>query len=133
MSEKNGYNAGDFGWNELAVNNPQTTLKFYQSIFGWKAEEMDMPTGKYTVLINGEEKIGGILNKPADQAALPAAWMPYITVDNVDETAAKIASLGGKIIAPPCDIPVPDGPRLAVIQDPEGATLGIITYTHGCQ
>ena len=55
-------------------------------------------------------------------------WMPYITVENVDETVVKIESLGGSIVAPPMAIPVPNGPRLSVIQDPSGVTLGVISY-----
>ncbi len=130
MSQKYGYNHGDFSWNELAPNDPQAALSFYREVFGWKVETLDMPEGPYNVLINGEEKIGGIMAKPAEQSKAPTAWMPYITVDNVDETVAKIESLGGKVIVPPSDIPVPDGPRLSIFQDPQGATLGAITYAN---
>jgi predicted enzyme related to lactoylglutathione lyase len=128
MSEKHGYNHGDFGWNELAVNDTQTALAFYQKIFKWKVEEMDMPNGKYYVLINGEDKVGGITEKAPDQEGAPTGWMPYITVDNVDETASLIEQTGGKIVMPPHDIPVPDGPRFTIFQDPAGATLGAISY-----
>lgn len=130
---KHGYNHGDFGWNEFAADNPQAAVDFYTAAFGWKVEEMDMPNGKYHVLLNGEEKVGGIMAKPPEQSEAPSAWMPYVTVDNVDETAAKIETLGGKIIMPPHDIPVPDGPRLSVVQDPFGATLGIISYANNSE
>lgn len=134
---KFGYNHGDFGWNELATDNPEKAIAFYTEIFGWKAEQMKMPcqdsdgqpsTSTYTVLINGDEKIGGILTKSPEQAGAPTAWMPYLTVDNVDDSAENVFDLGGKVIAPPFDIPVENGPRIAIIQDPVGATLGIITY-----
>ncbi|MBK1880539.1 VOC family protein [Pelagicoccus mobilis] len=136
---KLGYNHGDFGWNELATDNPAKAIAFYTEIFGWKTEEMEMPcqdadgntsTNTYTVLVNGEEKVGGILAKSPEQANAPTAWMPYLTVDNVDQSVEKIFDLGGKVIAPPFDVPVEDGPRIAIIQDPGGATLGIITYVN---
>ncbi len=125
---KYGYNKGDFGWNEYSADDPSAAVAFYSKIFGYDVEEMDMPDGKYNVLSVGEEKLGGIMAKPAEASGAPNAWMPYITVENVDETVAKIEAEGGKIIAPPMDIPVPDGPRLSVVQDPFGATLGVITY-----
>ncbi|MEM9160275.1 MAG: VOC family protein [Verrucomicrobiota bacterium] len=125
---KYGYNHGDFGWNELAVDNTQKAIEFYSQLLAWQVEEMDMPDGKYHVLINGEEKVGGIVAKDAEQAAGPSAWLPYITVDNVDEATAKAFDLGGKVIAPPIDIPVENGPRFAMIEDPSGAKLGLITY-----
>jgi len=126
---KYGYNQGDFGWNELSADEPLKAVEFYKQLIGWQVEEMDMPTGKYYVLMNGEEKVGGIVAKPAENADSPTGWMPYITVDKVDESAAKVVDLGGKIITPPVDIPVENGPRFAIIQDPVGATLGIISYT----
>lgn len=126
---KYGYNHGDFSWNELATEDPQKAVEFYTKLIGWQVEEMDMPTGKYFVLMSGEEKIGGILVKSEENANAPTAWMPYITVEDVDATAEKVATLGGKVIAPPVDIPVDNGPRLSIIQDPSGATLGIITYS----
>ncbi len=134
---KFGYNHGDFGWNELATEKPQAAVNFYTEIFGWKTEEMEMPsqgeesTSTYTILINGEEKIGGILAKNPQNAASPTAWMPYLTVNNVDETAQQVFDLGGKILTPPFDMPVENGPRIAIIQDPAGATLGVITYPSG--
>jgi predicted enzyme related to lactoylglutathione lyase len=49
--------------------------------------------------------------------------MPYIAVDNVDESARKVALLGGKVVHGPAEIPGTG--RFAVVQDPQGATFGI--------
>jgi predicted enzyme related to lactoylglutathione lyase len=49
--------------------------------------------------------------------------MPYVEVDNVDATASKAKSLGATVVAGPDDIPGTG--RFAVIQDPQGATIGI--------
>jgi hypothetical protein len=47
--------------------------------------------------------------------------MIYITVDSADAAATKAQQLGGKIFAPAFD--VMDAGRMAVIQDPTGATF----------
>jgi predicted enzyme related to lactoylglutathione lyase len=38
----------------------------------------------------------------------------------------KAPTLGGKVLMPPMDIPTVG--RMAVIQDPQGAVISIITY-----
>ena len=130
MSEKCEDSHGDFSWNELSVTNTKKAIDFYQKIFGWTIEEMDMPNGKYYILFNGEEKIGGITAKAPGEENSPTTWMPYITVNDVDKAAEQIVSLGGSILLPPQDIPVENGPRLTILKDPMGATLGAITYAN---
>ena len=53
----------------------------------------------------------------------PPAWMTYITVASVDDTAAKITAAGGTIVAPPMDVMAAG--RMAVAQDPTGAFFSI--------
>ncbi len=126
MSYKYGYNNGDFGWNELAVDDPDKAVEFYTALFGWKVEKFPMPDMEYHVLINGPEKVAGIMAKPEQMGDAPSAWTPYVTVNDVDATAAKVVELGGSICVPPQDIP--EVGRFTVLQDPCGAVLGAITY-----
>ena len=53
---------------------------------------------------------------------VPAHWMSYFTVDDVDAAAAKVKELGGNVCVPPTDIPVG---RFAVVSDPAGATFSL--------
>jgi predicted enzyme related to lactoylglutathione lyase len=53
----------------------------------------------------------------------PPHWLPYISVANADDSAARAAQAGGKVLAPPID--VYDAGRMAVIQDPGGATFAL--------
>ena len=47
-------------------------------------------------------------------------------VQSVDETLAKVKSLGGSVCMEPMDV---EGVgRMAVIQDPQGAMLSVIAY-----
>jgi uncharacterized protein len=63
---------------------------------------------------------------PSKAEGTPPCWNSYVTVDDIDKTAAKAQELGGTIIVPPSDIP--DVGRFAVIQDPQGAVISAITY-----
>jgi hypothetical protein len=71
--------------------------------------------------------IGGVMELTSAQRAQgqPPAWLPSVSVNNVDSTARQAESLGGKIHAPPMDIP--DTGRYAVLQDPQGAAFAIFT------
>ena len=50
-------------------------------------------------------------------------------MNSVDETLAKCTALGGKVLVPPMDVPTVG--RMAVIQDPQGATLSVMAYNAG--
>jgi predicted enzyme related to lactoylglutathione lyase len=63
---------------------------------------------------------------PGSPPGMPPMWGTYVTVDNVDSTLEKCTALGGKVIVPPMD--VPNVGRMAVIQDPQGAVLNVMTY-----
>ena len=88
---------------------------------------MNMENMTYTVVKAGGDGIGGIMSIPAEATGTPPHWGSYITVDNVDETVQSAETLGGKIMMAPRDIPGVG--RFAVIQDPQGAFISLITYS----
>jgi hypothetical protein len=91
-------------------------------------EDMPMQDGTYTVLKAGSDPVGGIMAMPPQiPQGTPPHWGTYVTVDDVDTVARRAQELGGKTLVPPTDIP--DVGRFAVLQDPQGAALGVITYT----
>ncbi len=116
---------GAFGWTELMTTDHDSAKEFYTKLFGWETEKYPMEGGEYTVVKVGGEPIGGIMSTPPGCEA-PPCWSVYVTVDDVDATAAKVKELGGKIIRPPMDIPQIG--RFCVIQDSQGAVICAITY-----
>jgi predicted enzyme related to lactoylglutathione lyase len=120
---------GAFSWSELLTRDPGRATEFYGTLFGWKIETMDMPQGAYHVLKVGDTSVGGIMKIPAESEGLPPNWCPYVTVDDVDATVKRCTQLGGSVLMPPTDIPSVG--RFAVIKDPQGAALNVITYVQG--
>ena len=51
-------------------------------------------------------------------------WVTHWQVTDCEKTAAKAKKLGGRVLMGP--MPVPGGPIFAILQDPQGAVLGII-------
>ncbi len=110
---------GAWSWNELWTSDHQDAVQFYEDVFGYTHDQMQMPDGTYFILKQGEQPRGGVMQSPS--AEVPPNWLPYVHVANVDETAARAEGLGGKISWPPTDIP--NVGRFAVINDPTGAAI----------
>jgi len=119
---------GTFCWNELVTRDTAKAEKFYTELLSWKAETSDMPGMKYTVFKAGNTQAAGAMDMPADvPKELPAHWMAYIAVDDVDALAKKTTELGGKVLHGPQD--VPEVGRFCIIQDPTGAVVSLMTMT----
>lgn len=116
---------GAFSWNELMTTDVEAAKSFYGELLGWTMQDlkMNMP---YTMVKAGDNEVGGIMKIPPDAAGMPPQWGAYVTVDDVDAMSQRVGEIGGKLIMPPTDIP--DVGRFCVIQDPQGATLALITY-----
>lgn len=111
-----------FIWNELVTTDVAGAKKFYTGLFGWKV----VPFGKgmdYMLFKQGKDGVGGMMKCP--HPSMPAHWLPYVMVADVDKTLAKAKKLRSKICAGPFDVPTVG--RIAVIADPQGAAIGIIT------
>jgi len=119
---------GAFSWNELMTTDPAAARAFYQGLFGWQLEDMNMAEGgTYTVVKTADgEAIGGVMAMPPGAAGMPPAWGAYVTVEDTDATVAKAEALGASVVVPPTDIPKVG--RFAVLRDPQGAALAVIAY-----
>jgi len=110
---------GEFSWNELITTDEAGAKKFYTSLFGWSTQAFG--DGNYTLFKQDETMVGGMMKCPKD--GVPAHWLAYVTVDDVDATATQAAKLGGKIVMDPFDVPTVG--RIAVLLDPQGASIGL--------
>jgi uncharacterized protein len=115
---------GTFSWPELATTDQPAGVAFYRALFGWAVNEQPIgPADVYSIFqMRGRRVAAGYTMREDERSAgIPPHWNSYVTVANVDESASKAASLGGKVIAPPFD--VMDAGRMAVVQDPAGAVF----------
>lgn len=118
---------GMFCWNELMTRDTESAGKFYSELLGWKPTAGAMPGMNYTLMKVGDKDAGGMMAMPAEvPEQVPSHWMSYITVEDVDALAKKTTKLGGQLLTGPQDIP--EVGRFCIIQDPTGATVGLITF-----
>lgn len=127
--QQHGMTHGAFGWNELVTTDTGAARKFFGSLLGWTFEEMPMPGGggSYVVASAGDTRVGGMFKMEGENfKGVPPHWMGYITVKDVDGAAKKAASLGGKVVMPPTDIPGVG--RFTLITDPTGAHVSLMQW-----
>jgi hypothetical protein len=114
---------GKFNWADLTTGDREAAKEFYSGLFGWTGD--DQPAGEsqvYTLFSKeGKQVAGG--GEPPPEQPMPPAWTPYITVEDVGATAARVEGSGGVTIMPPMD--VMDAGKMAIFSDPTGAPIAV--------
>ena len=112
---------GALCWEDLITPDPARAKEFYSALFGWQ-----ITTGKnddYLHIKNGEKFIGGIPPVRHQGPNTVPHWVTYFSVDDVDESANKAQSSGGRVYAPPMNLE--DVGRMAILGDPQGAAFAV--------
>ncbi len=119
---------GEVSWNELITTDSKAAAGFYEKLFNWEATPFvapGSPPGRppYTrfKIDPNSTGVGGMMQ--AQHPEMPSQWIPYVVVDNADVALAKAIKLGAKSCLLVTDIG--EIGRIAVIQDPQGATIGL--------
>ncbi len=115
--------AHEFCWIEMTTDNPGTARTFYGDLFGWTYDELPTEGGCTYAMFQPEAggPGGGIMAKPQPQ--IPTAWMPYVSVDDLEASVARAKELGGSVCMGPT--PIKDHGSFAVISDPTGGVIGM--------
>ena len=101
---------------EIGCRDRSRTGEFYSQLFDWQIQE----AGPASMIGAGAGGIGGHLTALGHE---PFHYtMFYVQVDNIQASLEKAASLGGKTLVGPIDIP--DG-SFAWFADPDGNTIGL--------
>ncbi|MCJ7558282.1 MAG: hypothetical protein MUP90_15405 [Gammaproteobacteria bacterium] len=117
---------GEWLWRELYTADPAASAKLYEAIC--QCEIFPREDRENTFLIASQDFLRGSINSLQDTKETSAGWLGYVQVDDVAATIEKVTALGGKVVfAPSPD--VIDG-RLAIISDPVGAYLGLVSWDY---
>jgi uncharacterized protein len=123
MSDRDGYQPGEFCWVDLATTDADAAEGFYKELLGVDAEQAPGDSEiDYRFLKKDGKMIAGF--GPTMDPEQPPAWASYVWVESADETAAKVKEAGGTVVLEPMDLPG-DAGRMAMCQDTEGAFFGI--------
>lgn len=126
MGERTSHSPGTFSWVDLSTTDPDAAKRFYGALFGWEFDDQPVGDGNvYTMCrLNGHDACA--LSAQMDQErslGIPPHWNNYVTVADVDASAARVRELGGSVMMDPFD--VLDAGRMSVVADPAGAVLNM--------
>lgn len=117
---------GDPVWIELTTHDVSGSADFYRTIFGWEITQSSSEVPGYTVAtLDGEPVAGAVsaLDELDQRPKFDTEWKVLLKVDSISEATAKVPPARGRIVAPP--MKVSDAGRLAIVEDPGGAVLGL--------
>ena len=130
---------GTIWWSELHTRDPERARTFYSQVIGWtpKVVALEDPgrppregEKEYTVFtVAGREAAGAMKMESTGAEGMAPGWFTYVQVSNVDAAALRAVELGGKLLEPPAD--APNVGRIAIIQDPDGARVGLVAPVGG--
>ena len=110
-------------WIEHQGRDGPAARAFYEKVLGWTVAELPMKDGgTYYGIMVGDKPVGGFSPMPAAQGR----WLTYITVDDADARLGDAVEAGAAAVGEPFSIPGVG--RIAVLADPFGAVLALITY-----
>jgi predicted enzyme related to lactoylglutathione lyase len=117
-----------FGWIDMSTRDKDAAVAFYTTLFGWQV----WPSEDYPMVGLAGEMFGGVMAMdPSVPPEVPSHWNPFFMVADVDAAVATATRLGAGILHGPVDVEMENGPRIAVIRDPQGATFGVFAPRDG--
>lgn len=119
MTVVTNHRLGEPCWVDYASSDVPRATEFYTKLFGWTAEES--AGGGYVTLRRDGRAVAGL--GPSLGGARPDSWLTYLLVDDADESVRAAESAGAEVVVP-VDA-VGDQGRLAIVNDPGGAVVGM--------
>ena len=116
---------GSISWTDLTVDNAEEVRDFYSRVVGWKSDAVEMD-GYSDFSMNAPQSgtcVAGICHARGSNARLPAQWLVYINVADLDESIVRCAELGGEVLVGPKEMGSQG--RYCVIRDPGGAVAAL--------
>lgn len=119
----NDYPHGTFCWIDLATSDLSTAKEFYSKLFGWRAVEEESPNGIYCMFFLNEKDVCACYEMPQEMTiqGVPSHWNSYVAVADLTASTERVSELGGTVLQG--DIEVGEPGRMAIVQDPDGATF----------
>lgn len=110
------YEHGTPSWVDISTPDLEGAIAFYSGLFGWDVEIGPPEMARYSMASIDGKPVAGLADQ---QQPGPASWASYVSVDDVDDIAARVEKAGGTVVVPPMEIP--EAGRMLITQDVAGA------------
>jgi len=114
---------GSWVWAELWTDDIDKATTFYADVVGVGHDTTDRGGRAYHLFTSQGEPRTGIVKIPAELEDVEPGWAPYVDVEDLDTTKARVKELGGRVIFATQNNPARGA--IALLIDPTGAALFI--------
>jgi hypothetical protein len=116
---------GSVAWFDRTVTDAPGIRDFYAAVVGWRTEEFDMGDhADFNMLVpESGAAVAGVCHAVGVNADVPAQWLAYVVVTDLDVSMARCTERGGSVVAGPKG---EGNGRYCVIRDPAGAVLALM-------
>lgn len=111
---------GTFAWIVLSTSDPSGAIAFYRRVFGWEAIETEITT----VLAKAGEPVAAVMDYRKNDRIQkdPVNWLPFVRVEDIAVTTARILELGGSLLVPSRNVHFG---RAAAVRGVTGEAIGL--------
>lgn len=114
---------GKFVWYELTTPDSAAARRFFQAVLGWESRDGTVPGFDYSLMSAAGTDVAGIMGQTDD---MPAGWLGYIGVDDIEAACAKAIAAGAAVCVP--IHPIPGVGRFTILLDPAGSRFALLEY-----
>jgi predicted enzyme related to lactoylglutathione lyase len=118
---------GKFVWFDLFTMDMTAASNFYDALLGWDFQRTNEINPAVKTIYQNGKPIGNMIGRNGKPGQ--SKWLAYMSVENVDAGIKIAQNNGGSEYKPAKDLP--DRGRVAVIEDPQGATVALLTSPTG--
>ena len=118
---------GEWIWSSLITSDADTDAAFYQALFNYEIFDLPADEGtQHLMLVSDNYARASANSPPAKKPDFHPHWLNYVRVDDTVKMAAKVVTLGGRVLVEPrVDR---HGGKVAVVADPLGAPFGLLEW-----
>lgn len=115
---------GGLVWEDLRSTDPDTARAFYNSLFGFDYQHVDMASADYTMFtLAGDDRPRGGIGGMMGSEGVDSHWLLYFGVADVAKAISAATANGGAAPIPPFQTPYG---TMAGLTDPAGVTVYIV-------
>ena len=115
---------GTLNWAQVQTHDRGAAQPFYERVFGYTTETIDMGGDEYVVFSVGDTPVAGLVQIRPDWGELPSNWSAVFQVADCDAAVARVQEAGGTLYHGPAELAGTG--RFAVVADPWGAAFQVI-------
>ncbi|BDA64399.1 VOC family protein [Actinomyces capricornis] len=114
-------------WLELYTPDAEAAAAFYGGLLGWQVADADPGSGISTMVLLRDHLIASF--EPQEGQQDDGGWLVTLLVDDVAAAVTQAEAAGGGVVIPCTEVGEDGTTTFAVVTDPGGAQVGMISDT----